>query len=277
MYIYRIAAFIENGSGGNPAGVVLADALPAPETMQRIAAEVGYSETIFAASSGDAWLTRYFSPESEVPFCGHATIALGAALAETHGVGHYRLLLAEGEIEVATDLADGIGHATLRSLPTRNAPAADSLVAEALDRFGYPPNAVDGALPPRLVNAGAEHLLLALDSRERLRAMHYDLEPGRAFMRRHGLVTVALIWRETEHLFHARNAFASGGMIEDPATGAAATALAGMLRAQSILAGGEITILQGADMGRPSRIHVRFQGPAGSPVWVSGASAVIAA
>ena len=49
--------------------------------MQRIAAEVGYSETAFAMRDGDRWRVRYFSPEAEVPFCGHATIALGAALA----------------------------------------------------------------------------------------------------------------------------------------------------------------------------------------------------
>jgi len=125
------------------------------------------------------------------------------------------------------------------------------------------------------MSAGAEHLFLALDSRERLSAMDYDLEEGRTFMRRHSLVTVALVWREAEGLFHARNAFASGGVIEDPATGAAAAALAGMLRDQGILTRGELTILQGADMGRPSRIVVRYDDPAGSPVFVSGASAKI--
>ncbi|MFN7718479.1 MAG: PhzF family phenazine biosynthesis protein, partial [Sphingomonadaceae bacterium] len=53
---------------------------------------------------------------------------------------------------------------------------------------------------------------------------------GRACCCGHGLVTGMLVYRETERLFHARNAFASGGVLEDPATGAAAAALAGMLR-----------------------------------------------
>lgn len=105
--------------------------------------------------------------------------------------------------------------------------------------------------------------------------MDYDLEKGRTFMRRHGLVTFALVWRESEGLFHARNAFASGGVIENPATGAAAAALAGMLRDQGILKRGELSVLQGADMGRPSRIVVRYDANAGSPVFVSGASAKI--
>ena len=76
MQVRRIAAFTDGGRGGNPAGVVLADALPGHAEMQRIAAEVGYSETAFAAPWDDAFVVRYFSPETEVPFCGHATIAL---------------------------------------------------------------------------------------------------------------------------------------------------------------------------------------------------------
>lgn len=275
MQIHRIAAFTENGTGGNPAGVVLADSLPEAATMQRIAAEVGYSETVFAAPSGDLWQTRYFSPESEVPFCGHATIALGAALAGKIGAGRYRLALSGGEIEVEAEVRGGAGHATLRSLPTRDEPASPDLVAEALALFGYAPDVLDASLPPRRMNAGAEHLFLALNSRERLSAMAYDLEQGRAFMHRHGLVTVALVWREREELFHARNAFASGGVSEDPATGAAAAALAGMLRDSDMSIRGEITILQGTDMGRPSRITVSYDQPVGSPVWVSGASAII--
>jgi len=44
--------------------------------MQDIAADVGFSETVFAAPQGDGWVARYFSPETEVPFCGHATTTL---------------------------------------------------------------------------------------------------------------------------------------------------------------------------------------------------------
>lgn len=276
MQVHRIAAFTENGSGGNPAGVVLSETLPDRETMQRIAAEVGYSETAFAAPSGKNWLTRYFSPESEVAFCGHATVALGAVLAQEKGTGRYQLSLSGGDIEVEARMQAGTGYSTLRSLPTRNAPAPDALVEEALALFGYPRTALDPSLPPRRISAGAEHLFLALNSRALLSAMHYDLEDGRAFMHRHGLVTVALVWREAENLFHARNAFASGGVLEDPATGAAAAAVAGMLRDQGICAPGELTIIQGVDMGRPSRIVVRYDETVGSPVFVSGAAARIA-
>lgn len=169
----------------------------------------------------------------------------------------------------------GTGHATLRSLPTRSEIAAADLVDEALQLFGYSRDILNESLPTMRMNAGAEHLFLALRHRADLAGMNYDLMAGRAFMQRHGIVTILVAHREGERLFHVRNAFASGGVLEDPATGAAAAALAGMLRDQGVLTPGELTILQGADMGRPSRIHVRFDGPNGSPVYVSGAAVKI--
>jgi len=82
--LLRLAAFTADPAGGNPAGVWIGDVLPPAGEMQRIAAEVGYSETAFLApdASGEAgrWRVRYFSPLAEVPFCGHATIASGVAL-----------------------------------------------------------------------------------------------------------------------------------------------------------------------------------------------------
>jgi hypothetical protein len=84
--LLRLAAFTTDPSGGNPAGVWIGAALPAETEMQRIAAEVGYSETEFLARDGSdlpgRFRVRYFSPLAEVPFCAHATIASGVALAE---------------------------------------------------------------------------------------------------------------------------------------------------------------------------------------------------
>ncbi len=79
MNVQRIFAFSDGANGGNPVGVYIADEHPAEQDMQSIAAQVGYSETAFAEPFEAGWRVRYFSPEIEVPFCGHATIALGAA------------------------------------------------------------------------------------------------------------------------------------------------------------------------------------------------------
>src|SRR3954454_23005479 len=100
MKVERLAAFADGSAGGNPAGVVVCDVLPSVEAMQALAAEVGYSETVFAAPSGEGWRVRYFAPEVEVDFCGHATIALGAALALRHGDGIFPLQLNNAGITV---------------------------------------------------------------------------------------------------------------------------------------------------------------------------------
>ena len=80
MNVLKLAAFSHNGRGGNPAGVVFSDEMPSEAEMLKVAKEVGYSETAFLVKQADGWRVRYFAPAMEVPFCGHATIALGAAL-----------------------------------------------------------------------------------------------------------------------------------------------------------------------------------------------------
>ncbi len=230
MDILKIAAFSDGNTGGNPAGVVLGDHLPDVDAMQRVAAEVGFSETAFAAPAGTGWRVRYFSPESEVPFCGHATIALGAALAMKHGDGVFALILNEANITVEARAGDGLVTAALQSPPTCSMPAPAQLVSDALELFGYTPEDLDERIPPAIVHGGARHLAMVLKSRETLAAMTYELDAGRSLMNQAGLVTILLAWAETPQRFHTRNPFASGGIYEDPATGAGTAAFAGYLR-----------------------------------------------
>ena len=84
------------------------------------------------------------------------------------------------------------------------------------------------------------------------------------------LTTISVLWLESDELFHSRNAFASGGVYEDPATGAAAAALAGYLRDINWQGKKAFMILQGEDMGMPSRLLVRYSSKTGESVSVSG-------
>ena len=87
-----------------------------------------------------------------------------------------------------------------------------------------------------------------------------------------GIVTISLVQAETSTRFHARNPFAAGGVYEDAATGAAAAALAGYLRDVGWPHGGTIDILQGEDMGMPSRLRAEISSEPGASIRVSGAA-----
>lgn len=276
MTIQRISAFSNGQQGGNPAGVLIADTLPSRDQMQQIAADIGYSETVFAAPQKDReWTTRYFSPESEVPFCGHATIALGAALAERFGAGTHTLHLSETSITVEGEAVGELFSAALQSPPTSNEPVGDDMLNAALELFGLAPGDLDERYPAARIHAGADHLLLALKDRQQLAQMTYDLGEGRAFMNANGLVTIMLVWAENDRLFHVRNAFASGGVLEDPATGAAAAAFAGYLRDRGMLSDGEINIVQGEDMGLRSLLNASFSDGPGNSIRISGTARTI--
>jgi PhzF family phenazine biosynthesis protein len=192
MNLIRIAAFSDHNQGGNPAGVLIDDVLPEDAEMQRIAAEVGYSETVFAVPVGDACQGRYFLPESEVPFCGHATIALGAALAQQQGDGVFPLRLINTDITVEGNLENGSVFAALQSPPTRSESISDEVLDEVLNLFGYSCDDLDSSLPPARAHGGADHIAITLNSRQALASIQYDLNIGRELMNRTGESSVDL-------------------------------------------------------------------------------------
>jgi len=73
--IYQVDAFTNTPFQGNPAGVLITDASIATTRMQNMAMEMNLSETAFVVSEDDAFSIRYFTPEKEIPLCGHATLA----------------------------------------------------------------------------------------------------------------------------------------------------------------------------------------------------------
>ncbi|KUL47129.1 PhzF family phenazine biosynthesis protein [Streptomyces regalis] len=278
-------AFSSHPDGGNPAGVVLdASGLDDAE-MLAIAAQLGYSESAFltgppeepvggeepVGEPGRAFTIRYFSPRAEVPFCGHATVAASVALAERIGPGDLVFATRAGTVPVTvTDEADGTLRATLTSVEPRVEEIASEELAEALAALDWPSADLDPLLPPRIAFAGARHLVLAAGSRERLADLSYDFERLAALMRKLDLTTVQLVWRAADTVFHVRDPFPIGGVVEDPATGAAAAAFGAYARELALVpAESVLTLHQGEDMGRPGVLTVTLH--AGDPrVRVSG-------
>lgn len=263
--VLRYAAFTADPSGGNPAGVVLDARGVEDAEMLAVAAEVGYSETAFLLPTGvpGEFGVRYFSPLAEVPFCGHATIATAVAHAERHGPGTMRLATAAGLVEVVSDTSGEVPAATLTSVPPRTDVLAPADLEALLGLLRLRPADLDPHLPPGLAFAGAWHPVLAVTSAEVLSGLTYAFDGLAALMRdRDWLTTVVVVHREGPSEFSVRNPFPPGGVVEDPATGAAAAALGGYLRALGLVdVPVRLVLRQGVDMGRPSRLEVTV--PAG--------------
>lgn len=247
--VLRYSAFTKDPAGGNPAGVVLDATGLTDDEMLAIAAKVGYSETAFVLPrSGEREFdVRYFSPQAEVAFCGHATIATAVALSERVGDGPLTFHTPAGEITIET----ANGTASLTSVPTSTSEADPELVTAALEALRYK-EIGDG--PVHVGFAGNRHLLIPLKDRRQLADLDYDFDALRDLMLAHDLTTVHLFWRESADLVHARDPFPVGGVVEDAATGAAAAAFGGYLR--DLEGPQRFVISQGEDMGRPSRLEV---------------------
>ncbi len=274
--LQRFAAFTEHPLHGNPAGVWIGDSLPEPDEMLATAANVGYSETAFLAPAiGGRRTVRYFSPEAEVPFCGHATIAAGVALGQDDGAGDYILETRAGDVPVTVSERAGRYEASLTSVEPQYTPATDRLVGAALGCLDWSNDELDAAIPAVRAYAGAWHLVLCAATRERLAHLDYDFERLKKLMLEDGLTTLQLVWRQSATEFLARNPFPIGGVVEDPATGAAAAALGGFLRDAGLIeAPTALTVRQGEDMGRPSLIRVGI--PAVGGIVVTGTAVLIA-
>ncbi len=277
MEILRYTAFSDDPAGGNPAGVVLDAAGADDARMQAVAAEIGFSETAFVVSRHGADLTvRYFSPLAEVPFCGHATIAAAVADAERHGPRTLRMSTPAGLVTVTTRTDGPVPTATLTSVPPRTADFAAQDLARVVAALDWHASDLDPELPPRVAYAGAWHPIVATGSRGRLADLDYDFLELASLMSERDWTTVDLVWRESGTVFHCRNPFPPGGVVEDPATGAAAAAFGGYLRELGLITTpATVTVHQGDDMGRPSLLTVEIPADPGSGIAVTGAAVAL--
>jgi PhzF family phenazine biosynthesis protein len=269
MEVLRYAAFTDDPAGGNPAGVVLDATGATDDEMLAVAAEVGYSETAFVTQSngGGDYELRYFSPLAEVAFCGHATIATAVALPET---GTLAFHTPSGLVTVQASERS----ATLTSVAPRIADLPSDDLDRVLTALRWSRDELDEALPPRVAYAGVHHPVIAASSRNRLRDLDYDFDALAELMRARDWTTIQLVWREHPSLFHARDPFAVAGIVEDPATGAAAAALGGYLRELGLVTPpARVTVIQGEDMGRPGRLDVDI--PATGGIAVTGMAVAI--
>jgi PhzF family phenazine biosynthesis protein len=278
MVIQRFAAFTHNPNAGNPAGIVIGDEFPSDAQMQAVAADVGYSETVFAVIELDGSVrVRYFSPRAEVAFCGHATIALAVAMSQGLA-GSWTLHTEVGDVPISVMVTpDGEVRATLTSAVARTTTIDAGVEGELLAALRLERGDLDGQFPVAVGDSGNRHPVVVLQHRHSLTALTPDLDALLALCNQHSWTTVAVVHHDGDRQWSSRNLFPVGGVAEDPATGSAAIAMGAVLRTHvDWVPPMGFEIEQGRDMGRPSHLFVSVPTIDG-PISVTGTAAEIEA
>lgn len=277
--VLRYSAFAAAPGGGNPAGVVLDASTLDDAEMQRIAADIGYSETAFLVDDAEHdgiphHRVRFWSPAAEVPFCGHATVATAVALAERDGAGTVIFDTAAGAVTLES-VVDAVGTATVSftSVEPQVRDLDESVRDRLLGLLGLVAADIDPRFPVRESFAGNWHPIVFLADRELFHQFRFAPAEVAALMREQGwLGTVTVLHAEDPADIQARNIFPVGRITEDPATGSAAASTGAYLRDNGF-PGASVVIRQGAHVGRPSELRVTI--PASGGIVVSGGAARI--
>ncbi len=278
---------------GNPLAVFPEAGGLSAEQMQLMAAELNLSETVFVLPPEDEANTkrlRIFTPKMELPFAGHPTVGTAMVLAET------------GEVPVEGELTriifeEGVGPVEVFVLTENGRPASAQLSATKLPEYGpEPPSEEEIAsilslekedlfgddCPPAAVSCGVPFLFVPLRDRGAVRRAKVEKSRWESVLSSYWaphLYVFSLGERHGRIGVHARMFAPAMGVEEDPATGAAAAALAGHLGSRDETATGTLHWLveQGVEMGRPSLIEVEADKEGGEiiAVWVGGSSVIV--
>jgi len=257
---YIVDVFAEDKGGGNQLAVVFPKKEMSVEEMQAIALEFHFSETTFVTGIKDgAYHVRIFTPSVEVPFAGHPTLGTAAVVAREYGIDtaqRIQISLKVGIIPVTYSGDDGAYW--MRQNPPVFGTRYD--IKTIAEKFGMYMNDFHPDYPSAVVSTGIPFLMIPLGSREALK------RSDKVFSSGSGKVTA-----DTENPFYcfipperphggtasARLFAPQFGVPEDPATGSAAGCLGAYLTHYGQDKTIDIKILQGAEVNRPSVLHVK--------------------
>lgn len=255
--LYRLNAFTDNNTGGNPAGVVLnADELD-DVTMMAIAQDLAYSETAFVMSSTCAdFRVRFFTPVEEVDLCGHATIATFNLLRDLGhlSTGPYTQETKAGILQV--HVYDE--HVFMsQALPTFH----DLLDQEAVkDCFNSKTNPYIGQLPIQIVSTGLRDIFLPIKDLETLLTLEPNLTHINRISQKYNVVGIHAFVLDSLHQgdAHVRNFAPRYGINEESATGTSNGGLSCyLIHYMNHQFDGSFVIEQGYCMGQPSKIMTK--------------------
>jgi PhzF family phenazine biosynthesis protein len=279
----QVDVFTSTPFKGNPLAVVFdADALDT-EQMQAIAQWTNLSETTFLLKPTDPsadYRVRIFTTHGELPFAGHPTLGTAHAWREAGSQpkqpGRLVQQCAAGLIELTQeDSARNVW--AFAAPPARVTPLAESEYAALADALRS--DAIDYTAQPCAVDNGPQWLVIRMKSA----AAVLSLKPDAAALGRvaqtvgtHGIAAYGPHDPDGPATFELRCLMLGGGLGvgEDPVTGSANAAVAGLLTAQNNRPGMQYTVRQGTAIGRAGDISVRYDDAAGK-TWIGGASVTI--
>ncbi|MFZ4808205.1 MAG: PhzF family phenazine biosynthesis protein [Hyphomicrobiaceae bacterium] len=272
---HTLDVFTDRRFGGNPLAVVLgADGLDT-DLMQTIAREFNLSETVFVqrpVNPAHSARVRIFTPAAELPFAGHPTVGTACLLADlrtpSNGAERDALVALEqniGTVRVGVRLTDGSAYAEFDAPKVPEsagpAPTVDQLAAA----LGLIPSEIGAEnYRPTVYTAGVPFVFVPLASLEAVARADVHAQHWRQTFAGCASDKVFVFCRQTVHAssaFHARMFAPSLGVKEDPATGSAAAAFAGVIHQFDTFPDGNHrrVVEQGFEMGRPSLISLSVE------------------
>lgn len=269
MDLHWVDVFATGPLTGNPLAVITCDALPGAQRMQRMASELGLSETVFAVP-GDPPEVRIFTPEAEIPLAGHPMVGAAWVLRRVGWIRDAGVIRAPaGDIPVSAD-DDGadITIAGPRQVGTADATALAGLLGA---RGAHEAPVWDAGLPQAMLRV--DDLDALIPDHPALRAM--GLDGGWAGVSAYVLDDPGGAGPAVARVRHFAGPI---GIPEDPVTGSAAGALGACLAAGGRATDhGELDLVvrQGQHMGRPGEVRVRVSMQAANPVTVRVGGAVV--
>ena len=290
---YTADVFTDRPFAGNQLAVFPNATALTDRTMQQIAREFNFSETVFVLPPNDPDHTRrlrIFTPGTEVPFAGHPTIGAAHVLAATGGLAitgpRTDVVFEEGvgPVPVSIDAGGGQPWRVYLTAPVAPVlgpePPACEAIAQALTL--EPGDLRDDEMQPQAVSCGLPFLFVPLRDRGAVARARINRDAWESVLRPYWAPHVFFFAFDPERPgsdIRARMFAPVAGVDEDPATGSAATALAAYLAARDEISDGTLTwvIEQGFEMGRPSIIlaEARKRGGDISSIRVGGSSVLV--
>lgn len=277
MKFYIVDAFTSVPFGGNTAGVVLLDKgkdFPDNSLMQKIAAQLRYSETAFIKQNGKKDFTiRYFTPEGEVDLCGHATIASFKVLLECEMVKKGDTCINR---TLAGDLQVNVGEQIMMDMATPQVIGKKPDIKELYRIMTGKELQNEYKLPVEIISTGLPDIILPLDSVDELQSLIPDMQALAKLSKNMDVTGVhAFAISKDNYTAHVRNFAPLYGIDEESATGTANGALAYYLFRHNLAKEGDNCIfLQGEAMGRASEVSATIE--TGGKIKVGGDAAIMA-